>query len=64
MIIEHSDRQERISCPNCFYDISQKEIDVLHCNNCNEDIVISYLCIGTVLPAPDPVPDSANTSNI
>ena len=59
MIIEHSDRQERISCSNCFYDISQEEIDVMHCNNCNEDM--SYLYKVTILPAPDPIPDPTNT---
>jgi hypothetical protein len=61
MIIEHSDKQEHINCPNCFWDISQEEIDAMHCNNCNKDMQILSKII--YIPAPDPVPDSANTSN-
>jgi len=38
MIIKNSEKWEHHSCPNCDADISQEEIDVSHCNNCNEDI--------------------------
>ena len=59
MIIEHSDRQERINCSNCFWDVTQEEIDAMHCNNCNKDIQEFYR--GFVLPVPDPIPDPENT---
>ena len=29
------------NCPNCNADITQEEIDALHCNDCNKDIPCS-----------------------
>jgi reverse gyrase len=38
MIIENTDKIEYYNCPNCDADITQEEIDTLHCKSCNEDI--------------------------
>jgi len=39
MIIKNSEKWEYNNCPICNADISQEEIDALHCNGCGKDII-------------------------
>jgi hypothetical protein len=38
MIIKDSEKWVHHTCSNCDSDISQEEIEALHCNDCNQDI--------------------------
>jgi hypothetical protein len=38
MIIKDSEKWVYHTCSNCDSDISQEEIEALHCNDCNQDI--------------------------
>jgi reverse gyrase len=38
MIIKDSEKWVHHICSNCDSDISQEEIEALHCNDCNQDI--------------------------
>jgi len=38
MIIKNSEKWEYHNCSNCKTDISQEELDALHCNKCDKDI--------------------------
>ena len=52
MIIKDSEKWVHHICSNCDSDISQEEIEALHCNDCNQDI-ISIKTITALLNAPD-----------
>jgi hypothetical protein len=52
MIIKDLEKWVHYNCPNCDSDISQEEIDMLHCNDCNQDI-ISIKTMTAILNTPD-----------